>query len=777
MGFPILRIPLLILGLIQAADDPGGVYNGRERQLDVAIPRVDTIIAVDGALDEPVWQRAALLTGFSQYRPVDGRPAEDSTQILVWYASDAIYFGIRAFEVHGSVVRATLADRDNIDADDRIQILLDTYDDRRRALLFAVNPLGVQEDGVWSDGFSSAAGGSNTGGRFDATIDLNPDYVYSSRGRVTPWGYQVEVRIPFKSLRYQSQSRQRWGLQIVRDIQHSGYEDTWTPAVRANASFLIQSGSLIGLTDLHRGLVMDFTPEFTTHVDGAPDGARYRYRSDADLGGTLRWGVTPNLSAVATAHPDFSQVEADVGQVTANQRFALFYPEKRPFFLEGLEQYDTPNTLIYTRRVVQPVAGAKLTGKIGNTSVAYLGAVDERNELTGEVPIYNMLRLRRDLGRSSTAGLVYTDRVEGSRSNRVLGGDTHLVWRKIWFSQVQLVGSWTADDSGSAAGALWDVVLGDRTGRSYGNHIEITGITPHFEAGSGFVNRTGIVRANISNRFTWYGAPGAVLEQLSTFIMVNPIWRYDDFAHGRGTLEGSYRSNWNATLRGGWSLQASVELEHQRFDPAAYTGYQVAHGADTVPFVVPHGLYNLPTGSVELTTPNRSVTANVNLSYGAGPIFAEAARGRGLSLTTELAWRPTRSLRADLLWTHQTIDRARDGSRFATADIPRLRVEYQLSRAIFVRYVGQYFAQDQAPLEDPRTGDPLVIDDATAARLGPPAIHTFRSDILFSYRPTPGTVFLFGYGSTLSEPEAFRFRDLTRESDGFFLKASYLFRM
>src|SRR5438128_7311972 len=260
-----------LLLLLQGAADGGSRYSGLAKQLDVRIPRVEAEAKIDGVLDEPVWSRAALLTGFSQYRPVDGRPAEDSTDVLVWYAPDAIYFGIRAFEQAGTVVRATLAGRDNIDADDHVAILLDTYLDHRRATLIAVNPLGVQEDGVWSDGVGAgAAGGPSAGGRFDATIDLNPDYVYQSRGRLTDWGYEVEVRIPLKSLRYQSADPQDWGLQIVRVVQHSGYEETWTPAVRANASFLIQSGRLVGLTALQRGVVLDLTPEFTTKVDGAP---------------------------------------------------------------------------------------------------------------------------------------------------------------------------------------------------------------------------------------------------------------------------------------------------------------------------------------------------------------------------------------------------------------------------------------------------------------------------------------------------------------------------
>src|SRR5205809_3329696 len=504
----------VLLLLIQSAADPQPVYDGRRRQLDVRLPRIETAaVRIDGVLDEDVWRQAALLTGFSQYRPVDSRPAEDSTQVLVFYASDAIYFGIRAFEKHGTVVRATLADRDNIGADDNIQILLDTFNDRRRALLFAVNPLGAQEDGVRSEGIAGAAGGGNAGGRFDGVVDLNPDYVYESQGRVTPSGFEVEVRIPFKSLRYQSAAVQDWGIQIIRVTQHTGYEDTWTPVVRANASFLIQSGTLKALTGLRRGLVMDVSPEFTSRLDGAPvSPSSYQYKSiDPELGVNLRWGITQNLSAAGTVNPDFSQVEADVGQVTVNQRFALFFPEKRPFFLEGLEQFDTPNALIYTRRISSPIAGAKLTGKVGGTAVAYIGAVDDDAFSPGDHPIVNLLRLRRDLGASSTLGLAYTDRIVGDAYNRVLGADARVIWRKIWLSDAQIVGSWTSDGAGVRAGKLWDVTLYDRTGRSYGNHAEFVGVSPDFQAASGFVNRVNVVQARIFNRFTIYGKPGAAL--------------------------------------------------------------------------------------------------------------------------------------------------------------------------------------------------------------------------------------------------------------------------
>src|SRR6266498_1866488 len=751
----------VLLLLVQSAGDPQPIYNGVLRQLDVRAPRIETAaVRIDGVLDEDVWRRAALLTGFSQYRPVDSRPAEDSTQVLVFYAPDAIYFGIRAYEAHGSVVRATLADRDNIGADDNIQIVLDTFNDRRRASLFEVNPLGVQQDGVRSEGIAGAAGGANASGRFDGVVDLNPDFVYESRGRVTPWGFEVEVRIPFKSLRYQSADPQDWGLQIERITQHNGYEDTWTPAVRASASFLIQSGRLVGLSDLHRGLVMEATPEFTTRVEGRPQpgGEPYLYTGAPELGVNLRWGLTQNLNLSGTA----------------NQRFALFYPEKRPFFLEGLEQFDTPNRLIYTRRITQPVAGAKLTGKAGATNIAYLAAVDQEDASTGKNPVFNLLRLRRDLGASSTLGLAYTDRIDGDAYNRVLGVDGRVVWRRLWFSAVQVVGSWSLDGGGARAGTLWTVTFGDRTGRSYGNHYELEGVTRDFQASSGFVNRTNYVTGRFFNRLTAYGRPGAMLEQLSTYLLVTPLWRYDDFWRMRGTIEGGYQVQSTGTLRGGWAVNASVANGMQRFDSASYAGYRVDRTVDTIPFATPHSLYNLWFVSAGASTPNRALALGVNVGYGAATIFAEGSEGRQLNVGLTATWHPTASLRAEALWTHQRITRARGGSRFSTADIPRVKLEYQLTRAIFFRYIGQYFAQHQAALLDPRTGQPILVNNAPA---GPATVNDFRSDVLFSCKPTPGTVFFFGYGASLDEPDAFRFRGMRRSGDGFFLKASYLYRM
>jgi hypothetical protein len=778
-------LSLLLLAL--QFPDTGSTYHGRAGRLDVRAPRLEAAARVDGALDEPVWREAALLTGFSQYRPVDGRPAEDSTEVRVWYAPDAIWFGVRAFEAHGDQIRATLADRDNIDADDQVQILLDTFNDRRRALMFAVNPLGVQQDGVRSEGQEASAGGVGAGFRFDGIVDLNPDFVFHSAGRVHADGYEIEVRIPFKSLRYQGTDPQTWGLQVVRLTQHSRYEDTWTPVVRANASFLVQAGRLTDLSGLDRGLVLDVTPEFTTRLDGAPAATGYDYATSPDLGGTARWGITQNLTLGATANPDFSQVEADIGQVTLNERFELFYPEKRPFFLEGLEQYDTPRRLIYTRRVFDPVAGAKLSGKIGATGVGYLFAADDdQRSASGDTPIYNLLRLRRDVGTSSTVGLVYTDRIDGAAYNRVAGADLRLVWRKIWFSDAQLTSSWTGDGAGSRRGLLWATTLYDRTGRSYGNHFEIAGVHPDFQADAGFVNRTDVVALSVFNRFSFYGKPGALVEQASTFIGFQPLWRYDDVFPdadpGRGgaspsysTIEGTISDSWTFALRGGWEAGANVQTAHQRFLAEDYAGYRVDSAGTAVPFVVPGGLYGLWSGRVSLNTPNRAVTFTASVGAGRTAIFAEAVEGRGVDGLITATWKPTAAVRIEGRWSHRRLARVSDGSWFSTANIPRLKLEYQLTRDVFVRYVGQYTAQEQAALRDPRSGNGLVLpgDSVAAGRL---AVTDFRNDVLFSYKPSPGTVFFLGYGASLTDADPFAFERLTRTADGFFLKASYQFR-
>ena len=755
-------------------------WDGRGERLRVTIPRIDTAAVVDGRLDEAVWARAARLTGFSQYQPVDGRPADEPTEVLVWYAADAIWFGIRARELHGDVVRATRANRDNIGSDDYVQILLDTYNDRRNAFVFGVNPLGVQQDGTRSDQSGGGAGGrSATGGGMrdmnpmDGNVDLNPDFAFESRGRLVDGGYEVEVRIPFKTLRYQDGSVQDWGIHLLRRVQHSGAQDSWAPVVRASASFLSQAGVLVGLTGLRRGVVFEAIPTVTARADGSQGATAWDYQSDADASVDVRWGIRQNLTLNGTINPDFSQVEADVGQVALNERFALFYPEKRPFFLDGLELFDTPNRMIYTRRIVAPDAGVKLGGKLGGTNVALLLAADDESTSSdgSTTPLFAATRIRRDLGTQSTLGGVITTREEGANSSRLAGADVRIVHSGLYYAQFQAVGSWAKlqgeRTSGSYLEAEWD-----RTGRAWGFHYTAKAVGPNFEAATGFVERTGIVEGMASNRFTVYGEPGSLLQTASAFVSAGRILDYD--RPRAAPIEGSESIRPSATLRGGWRLSGSIARNFYVLDPANYAAYTVTAPSGTLPFGTPGETGSLYSASLGATTPTyRLLTASLTVSNGETAIFSEATLGRRTRIDASVDLRPTASLRTSAQYVHQVLDRKRDGSRFSREGIPRVKVEYQLTRAIFVRAVAQYMSRLRSPLLDAQ-GRPIGVDGTTDAG---ESLNELQADWLFSYRPTPGTLFYFGYGATMTEDERFRFQDLRRGRDGFFAKASYLWRL
>ena len=784
--------PALLLLALATAVAPANVYSGRDGQLEVAPPRLEGAgVEIDGRLEEKEWQQAAVLTGFSQFTPVDGVAAQDSTEVLVWYSPTAIHFGVRAYERHG-VVNATLADRDRIFGDDYVQILLGTFNDGRQALVFSVNPLGVQADGALVE--TGQRSGGFAAGPAREQADLSQDFVYQSKGRVLPGRYEVEIRIPFKSIRYQSAAVQRWGLNVVRRVQHSGYEDSWAPARRAGASFLAQSGALVGLTDLRRGLVLDAIPTVTQRTGGEARvtgaGLRQGWRYDGErpeLGGSVRWGITNNLTLNGTANPDFSQVEADAGQVQFDPRQALFFAERRPFFLDGIEQFTTPSQLVYTRRIVQPVAAAKVAGKVRGTDVAFLSAVDDpAASARGTNPVFNILRVQRDIGGQSRLGVAYTDKVDGADYNRVGSVDGRFVLRRIYNAQFQLAGSRTAGRAGTLDGPLWRARVG-RTGRRLNVNYSISGIDPDFRTQSGFISRAGVVNASIDHRVTFFGAPGSLVESFTVGPQLLGTWQYRNFTRRGDVQDKKLHLNSNAQLRGGWQVGASVLTETFGYDPQLYAGYAVertlAGGVvDTVPFTGTPRIPNLDY-VFSLGTPQwKRFSASSLFVWGRDENFFEWASADILFAEVNADVRPSEKLRVNARYVHQSYDRRTDGSTVNVRRIPRLKAEYQLARPVFVRVVGQYDAsRTDALRDDSRTGFPLLLPDGRGGylRAERDADRRFRADYLFSYQPTPGTVLFAGYGSTLDDPSPLdpaRSR-LDRTSDGFFLKASYLFRM
>jgi hypothetical protein len=754
------------LAAFQLAATTPAVYNGRAGDIHVAIPKIEATVAIDGNLDEPVWQEAPLLTGFSLYTPVDKRPAPDSTEVRVWYSTDAIYFGLRAFAQNGTVA-ATLADRDRISPDDNIEIHLDTFHELNRAFVFVVNPLGVQADGTKSEG-GGFIPGSNVG---PGQNDLSADFVWQSRGHVTDYGYEVEVRIPFRVLRYPVTSPQTWGLQIDRHVQRNGYEETWTPAVRASASFIAQAGTLDGLSGMHHGQTVELNPELTNTTTGSPccaPGLRdWHYSSKPQLGGNVRWSLGSNLVLNGTVKPDFSQVEADATQIAADERFALFYPEKRLFFVEALDQFNVPNTLVYTRTIVQPDAAAKVTTKIGRADVALLSAIDEPGLTpTGARPYVDILRVRQAFGEQSQAGLLYSERVGGGRSNRVVGADTKIVFGGLYFAQFQAAASETNADGVTTHAPMWEAVL-DATGRGWGYHYNIFGIGRDFRADNGFVPRTGYVKPNIAHRFTWYGRQGALAERFQIFATVNGLWRYDDFFDRKSVLEDQGSVQGTLTLRGGWNINVSPKMSTYAFDPADYANLS---NFTPSPRITTGG------SGFSVSTPQfKRFAASVGTTVANDVDFLETSRVRRLDYNASLDLRPSDRLRMSGTYQSSQFTRRATDERSAFSRIPRLKAEYQVARPIFVRVVSQYTATRREALRDPSTGE--ILTTASGALSQPTETNLLRTDWLFSYRPSPGTVFFLGYGGNLEEEDPLAFRRLRRTQDGFFIKLSYLFRV
>ena len=766
-------------------------YDGRSGALEVEPPRIDRSIEIDGDLSEAVWEQAALLTGFSRYAPVDGEPADHPTTVLVWYSPTAMHFGIRAAAPPGSV-RATLADRDRIQSDDHVIIFLSTYNDGRQALVFGVNPLGVQLDGSLAEGTRGSGGGFTglSGGR--ETPDLSPDFVFQSKGRVTANGYDVEVRIPFKSIRYQSQSQQDWGIHVTRLVPHQGIEDSWAPARRDAASFLGQSGTLKNLTELRRGLVLDLNPVATAKLDGVDGSRGWSYDpSRPEAGMNLRWGITPNLTMNGTVNPDFSQVESDAGQFSFDPRQALFFPEKRPFFLDGIEQFATPNNLIYTRRVVAPLAAAKITGKVtSRTNLAFLSAIDDESlSASGsDHPLFNILRVQQDIGARSRAALVYTDRIDGNRSNRVIGSDARLVWSDIYSLTVQGAVSRNGIGNQVTTAPLWQGVFA-RSGRRFGMRYTVRGVDPDFRAAAGFISRTGIASGNFNHQLITYGKPGSLMERWSSDVVIDGTWQYDELMAGRASQDRKLHFNNNFTLRGGWRVGGSVLIETFGYDDGLYADYflgqETPAGMTFVPYRDGPRLANLDY-VFSTTTPQRAgVEFDALVLWGKDENFYEWSSADIIFLNVGAAWRPTDKLRVDARYQLQSFRRRSDDSLVGLRRIPRVKAEYQISRPIFVRFVGEYNSDWQDDLrDDSRTNLPIYIHNpatGTFARAAKTYLKSFRADWLFSYQPTPGTVLFAGYGNTLAnlddDPRAARGARLRRTQDGFFLKLSYLFRL
>ncbi|MBM3818337.1 MAG: carbohydrate binding family 9 domain-containing protein [Acidimicrobiia bacterium] len=506
---------------------------------------------IDGRLDDALWRTAARVTEFFQQRPLEGAPASERTVIHVAYDSDALYFGIHARYSDLRLIRANRVDRDQTGRDDTVRVYIDPFLDQQRAYVFSVNAYGIQSDAVLrgTDNTGGAlgavtaarrpAGGmptlldrlkppaapeTHTSGavnRSGAPGDASWDALFDSAGRLVEDGWIAEMAIPFKSLRYPSRGADgahRWGLQIERTIDSKDESVVWAPISRNVMGLLRQMGVLEGMTGLSTSRNIELLPTFTAISARTfdPMTSGYVAAGQPEAAINAKYGITPNLTLDVTYNPDFSQIESDRPQIEVNERFPVFYPELRPFFLEGQEIYQiaapSPLAVVHTRTLVDLRYGAKLTGKVGKTSVGFLvandqapGRVDDRRDPAFDRTAKTVLgRVRYDLYSESHVGVIVTDREFLDGHSRLSGLDTVLrIGANHRFRATALAADRLATTGARRTGALLDVNL-RKEGRHLAYDVGHNRIDPGFGTDLGFVQRTDQQQTTATVSYRWW---------------------------------------------------------------------------------------------------------------------------------------------------------------------------------------------------------------------------------------------------------------------------------
>ena len=517
------------------------------------VPRAPGAITIDGDLDDAGWDGAARATGFSENFPREQAKPAVSSEVWITYDDDYLFLAFIAYDDPGTV-RASLRDRDEMWSDDYFGILLDTYGDAAWAYFLFANPLGVQGDSR----FATAAG-----------EDDGFDIIYDTEARITEDGYQIEMAIPFASLRFPNRPVQNWRATFWRTRPRGSREQhTWAAMDRDEQCFLCQFGTLTGIEGVKPGGALELLPSVVASQAGAltdPSDATSTFDNqnptgDVSLG--VRYSFAGGLTAEGTFNPDFSQVESDVAQIDVNTTFALFFPERRPFFQEGSDLFSSNFNVVYTRRINNPQFATKLIGRMGRTNVAYLGSRDEDTPILvpmeersfvgqGGKSISNVGRLRQTFLQNSWVGAILSDRrfESGSGSNTAGGVDGVFRFLDNYRLEYQLIASHTREpDDTSLTSGINGVTFdrgrhtADYDGESFAGFAQYTSLersarfwnfdfdywssSPTFRADNGFESRNDFRRASM-----WQGllfTPNTtLLDEFQASIFVRRLWNFD----------------------------------------------------------------------------------------------------------------------------------------------------------------------------------------------------------------------------------------------------------
>ncbi|MBM86792.1 MAG: hypothetical protein CMQ41_00275 [Gammaproteobacteria bacterium] len=735
--------------------------NGAENRLTISRIEGEPILA-DFSGMQPSSSLARSMTkveGFIQREPYPGQRSEQSTEVYIGYNESNLYVVFLAFDNNPELIRSNLSPRENMFEDDHVGFIVDTFNDQRSAFGFYSNSRGIQSDSRWTES-SSRRGG------FDLTFDA----VWFSEGELTDQGYMVSFIVPLRSLRFNEADEQTWRIQFNRSIPRYGEESHWPEYSIDVEGRLNQAAPLVGIRDVSPGNNYQVIPFFFARELDALDknafgGPKFDRSSEQEVGLDAKFVFNDSWALDLTLNPDFSQIESDEPQVTVNERFEVQFPERRPFFIENADFFATDSTLVFTRRIVDPEGGIRLTGRSGEYGFGGIlindaapGLNREANDpLRGEKANIAIIRGFRDLGEQDRVGFLATERQLGDGYNRVLSLDGRFKFNENWSTQMQLIGTESEPSAGGdeVFGYQRNIMI-NREGRTYTNHTHFIETTSDFKTELGFQNRwskpntSGVHQSSGLNFYPenstlnrWGGSVfGVYLENQQGQKIYTQLQPTLDLRFETTELEFRWTDMEEILIPGDFPGLNTIRSYH-------YDNWQVS-------------LDNNTLESLQVSANYRYGTA-LNLVPKAGylPSVADTSR-----IDLNVLVRPFDQLSIDNTYFLTELE-TKSGAKVFSNEIIRSNWNYQFTKELSLRFITQYDKTEAGP----------------ATRLKDEENLNF--DILLRYVINPWSAFYIGYNSNQSnfdivefegEKELITANDLRRDGDQFFVKFSYLFQ-
>lgn len=706
------------------------------------IKKTTANIKIDGHITEKAWEDALVLPVNIEFMPGENVEAPVRTQCFISYSDSNLYVGFKAYDPHAHRIRAHLSDHDNVVSDDYVAIILDTFNDQNRAFIFFSNPLGVQMDELFSDG--------------GAVEDIYWDAIWYSAGHINDKGYEVEMAIPFRELQFQrSKKAQTWGFALIRNWPRSQlHQITNFLHNRDNSCFLCQFPKLEGIEGVSPGKDIELDPTLTAHRtddrENFPGSPMEKADPELDVGISGQWGFTPNLTLSATVNPDFSHVEADAVQLDINTQFTLQYPEKRPFFLEGIDFFSTQINGVHTRTLGDPSWGVKVSGKEGKNAIGLFVSRDEITHLLfpsaegsedtklAQGSTATVLRYRRDIGKSSTLGFLLTDREGKNYHNRLAGLDGLFRISESDTIRFQVLGSSTRYPGHIAE--LYKQNTDNLTGyaayfsyfrqtRTYGWKVIYKDFSPDFRSDLGFIPqvnyRTGILEGN----YVYWGKKGEFLTLLEA----------------RGEVHQTQDHQGNLLEREA-SMAVEIDMPLQSlFIITASTRKKVYNSLIFNQDFLDIFLKIQPTGGIYL---------NCRANMGDEVDYKHARPGKLFLIEPKTTLRFGKHLFMSLSYSYSHLNL--EEGRLYSVHVLQNRLVYYLSKRAFFRGIIQYTDISRNPALYPNGADPVS--------------RKLFTQFLFSYKINPRTVLFLGYSDTY---QGLVDVDITQTKRTFFFKIGY----